>query len=528
MSFLRVFILILSFCAGFLKSNPFFLPEICDNGVDDDGDGLIDLQDADCGCEQRVFEIPNGSFEERDCCPNATSQDFCIVDWEKATLSTPDYLNDCGWNGWEKFPVPLPLPDGHACIGFRNGRFENRVRAGEKEYIGICISDQPLKQNKTYHFSFYVGFADGNHSPATDIVFYGTADCQHFPAGIDVPDLVCPGTQPHWEELFRVSAAGSNQWVRYAYDLMPAFDVAALAVGPGCSLESAAFDLYYFFDHLKVEETEVVAPLAQVIRGKGVPCSDAFRLVVNGADTLQYQWYWNQVALVGETGPELLVHERPGAYQVRITGEGDCFVTKPYFYQGPVLKNEVEGTICAGQKFDFHGRGIMEPGIYRDTLVTGDGCDSIVQLILKQTFPIRDTLRQQILKGQSVSFFGKSYDTPGIYSASINDGLSCDSLFFLELSIFDIYIPNVFSPNKDGVNDRFTVYGGPEVEQILSLSVFDRWGDLVWEGLEFAPNSPFEGWDGSGVGAGSYVYIARLRLRNGEEVRRFGSVVVIF
>ena len=33
-----------------------------------------------------------------------------------------------------------------------------------------------------------------------------------------------------------------------------------------------------------------------------------------------------------------------------------------------------------------------------------------------------------------------------------------------------------FSPNNDGVNDVFTLYGGPGARQILNLKVFDRWG----------------------------------------------------
>ena len=40
-----------------------------------------------------------------------------------------------------------------------------------------------------------------------------------------------------------------------------------------------------------------------------------------------------------------------------------------------------------------------------------------------------------------------------------------------------IYIPNVFSPNDDGVNDFFTVYANPFLEIVEELMVFDRWGN---------------------------------------------------
>ncbi len=62
----------------------------------------------------------------------------------------------------------------------------------------------------------------------------------------------------------------------------------------------------------------------------------------------------------------------------------------------------------------------------------------------------------------------------------------------------DIYIPNVFSPNQDGVNDLFYIHGkGDIVEQIHALRVFDRWGNLVFIGENFIPNDSRFGWDGT-------------------------------
>src|SRR5215470_4342327 len=45
--------------------------EICNNGIDDDGDGLVDLHDPDCQCHFIVTNnlLQNGSFELYDHCP---------------------------------------------------------------------------------------------------------------------------------------------------------------------------------------------------------------------------------------------------------------------------------------------------------------------------------------------------------------------------------------------------------------------------------------------------------------------------
>src|SRR5690554_4135249 len=76
--------------------------EICDNGIDDDGNGLIDLNDTACDCEgfgvpQNIPSlIPNPSFEDRNCCPSSFSQLSCADTWIQATTATSDYFN-CGY-----------------------------------------------------------------------------------------------------------------------------------------------------------------------------------------------------------------------------------------------------------------------------------------------------------------------------------------------------------------------------------------------------------------------------------------------
>ena len=59
-----------------------------------------------------------------------------------------------------------------------------------------------------------------------------------------------------------------------------------------------------------------------------------------------------------------------------------------------------------------------------------------------------------------------------------------------------VYIPNAFSPNDDGYNDYFTVYGGASVAKIRSFLVFNRWGETMYEFYNFLPNDPAIGWDG--------------------------------
>ena len=62
----------------------------------------------------------------------------------------------------------------------------------------------------------------------------------------------------------------------------------------------------------------------------------------------------------------------------------------------------------------------------------------------------------------------------------------------------DVYIPNAFSPNNDGSNDRFIVFArAASIKEIRSFQVFSRWGEVMFESYNFPPNEFDFGWDGN-------------------------------
>lgn len=93
-----------------------------------------------------------------------------------------------------------------------------------------------------------------------------------------------------------------------------------------------------------------------------------------------------------------------------------------------------------------------------------------------------------------------------------------------------VYVPNVFSPGT-AENSMLTVYGGPDVARIQSFQIFDRWGEVVHEVLDFEKNDLRKGWDGSFRGQevlpGVYVYVARVRFKDGKTELFRGDVTVI-
>jgi len=66
---------------------------------------------------------------------------------------------------------------------------------------------------------------------------------------------------------------------------------------------------------------------------------------------------------------------------------------------------------------------------------------------------------------------------------------------------FTFYVPTAFTPNGDGRNDFFMVYGRGIDPNEFSLRVYDRWGELVFETDKYNPDKPIEtGWDGTLLG----------------------------
>ena len=64
-----------------------------------------------------------------------------------------------------------------------------------------------------------------------------------------------------------------------------------------------------------------------------------------------------------------------------------------------------------------------------------------------------------------------------------------------------------------------------------SMQIYDRWGELLFENLNFLPNDEFFGWEGRAKGEdvnpGVYVYVIEVEYINGETEVFAGDVTVI-
>jgi gliding motility-associated-like protein len=85
-----------------------------------------------------------------------------------------------------------------------------------------------------------------------------------------------------------------------------------------------------------------------------------------------------------------------------------------------------------------------------------------------------------------------------IFILKLNNGCGDSSIVNIEVDTRQtVFVPNAFSPNNDGTNDVFTVFGSVDVKEVKTFMVFDRWGELVHKSENFMPNSTSAGWDGT-------------------------------
>lgn len=92
-----------------------------------------------------------------------------------------------------------------------------------------------------------------------------------------------------------------------------------------------------------------------------------------------------------------------------------------------------------------------------------------------------------------------------------------------------VFIPNTFSPNNDGMNDYFFPRSSYNIP-IKSLTIFNRWGQLVFVRRDFYTNNYTYGWDGGYKGKLQYpdVYVYILELQcNGSTIIKKGNITLL-
>lgn len=96
-------------------------------------------------------------------------------------------------------------------------------------------------------------------------------------------------------------------------------------------------------------------------------------------------------------------------------------------------------------------------------------------------------------------------------------GLCLDSVSVPVISSLPLDIPNAFSPNDDGINDRWIINGLNKYPS-MQLTIFNRWGNKIFQ--TFSKYAADESWDGGNYPPGTYYYVIHIDDNTSGETKR--------
>lgn len=87
------------------------------------------------------------------------------------------------------------------------------------------------------------------------------------------------------------------------------------------------------------------------------------------------------------------------------------------------------------------------------------------------------------------------------YELRVTDEHGCEAMDAMQVRVTkrrDVLVPTAFSPNDDGANDLLQVHGSATyIKTILTMAIYDRWGELVYQDTDMRINDASRGWDGT-------------------------------
>jgi gliding motility-associated-like protein len=120
------------------------------------------------------------------------------------------------------------------------------------------------------------------------------------------------------------------------------------------------------------------------------------------------------------------------------------------------------------------------------------------------------------------------------YTVMVTSPYGCSATDTISFKTFcesaQVFIPNAFTPDGDGINDVLMVRG-KGIASVKNFRIFNRWGELVFERSNFSPNIVSFGWDGRVRGVVGppdvFVYTAEVICENGTSYVYKGNTSII-
>ncbi|MGE0566412.1 MAG: gliding motility-associated C-terminal domain-containing protein, partial [Bacteroidia bacterium] len=228
-----------------------------------------------------------------------------------------------------------------------------------------------------------------------------------------------------------------------------------------------------------------------------------------------YSWTAPPGVLISNPIGRNLLANQVGLYKIAVTNTSNgCQSSESY----SVVNGELKADFTASPQDGFAPLSV----IFNNTSSTSTGASSINCL---WSFGNGIATPSTVLNTDPISM---TYTSSGTYTVVLlaQKGTCVDSaslVITVDLPS-KMVIPNVFTPNEDKVNDIFRIQASNLLE--IEASIFDRWGNLVYEVFSETGNIAWDGKNLSGkpCAEGTYFYIIKAKGKDGEEFNEKGNV----
>ena len=213
-----------------------------------------------------------------------------------------------------------------------------------------------------------------------------------------------------------------------------------------------------------------------------------------------YSYAWKNADHETIASSEEVKNLPEGLYYVEVTDPYGCSVSEEIYIEAaaPILAEILEPTTI--QLGDEYRLQVVTN--YTNATFTWEADESLSCL---------DCMNPTILPTQTTTYF---------LTVTTAEGCSVKAHVTIQVEkARHVFVPNAFSPNNDGNNDTFTIYGGDDVVKIKNFQVFDRWGAVVFSNSDFQANDETQGWNGkinNKKNAGNvFIYFAEIEFLDG-------------
>lgn len=494
--------------------------EICNNGIDDDLNGDIDLLDDACLCQRdSIIDIlPNPSFEDTLGCPTSWSQMDSAAHWLQPTFTTADFIHKCGYIPRNIIGTHLEsFPDGNGVVGII-------MRNDWKEYVAANLLS-PFKKGNTYKVSLDIAAINLQTSISTPLPYDSLLDdlepIELTLFGYDggLASLPLPGferngpqnTDPNWKVVGSVLYDPEANWSTLEIEFTPDFDIHSFIIGtpPGLlppnyptHLDGSIMTPYFMMDNLTM--SVVIYEVNADLDMSGTYCDGERKLYAVGESLsgASYEWFYNNNALATEEDSVLIIPDgQIGEYTLRLEKNGRCTIK----------------TIIAELE------SINAP----EVIVQQPTCDLQIGRIEV------DTLVEQYSFDGGLSWVKEpvfEMVSPGEYVVHIQTKGGCVlELDKVELSYdcdpIDLWIPDAITVNADGKNDAWHITG-LEARESISITVYNRYGNVVFKSDSWEKEWEGESNTGEPLPAATYYYVIETVDFSGINQEFVGSVTL--